>query len=488
MSSPHDGPKDSSRNGTSSGNAADGAHSGASPDRSLFKKGNGHGSLRAGSRPNEDRQPGDRDAQERSGTDHESSASLPNRTFRKDALWRDALWEGQEALWQGNLWRDALEQAGESIIITTPELDAPGPEIIYVNRAFTQMTGYAPNEVVGLTPRILQGPRTDPGVMRRLRQRLSARQPFSGETINYRKDGTPFYISWRIRPILDGRGDVSYWIASQRDVTQRRELEQELLQIQAREQQRIATALHNDVLQRFNGLYALTSSLKAALAPGAGHTLSMSPDMIRRRLDTLERLADEGIEAAHSISHSLSPGDLRQEKLLFALRELCETAKANSGIDCTFSYEGLILLEDRTTGIHLYRIVQEALSNAIRHSQASIILVGLSMSQDEVSDYSAVPPTDAREVILTIKDDGIGLPARVLDRVHDDNVRDSVSENPESTPPDEPSHSPSQDVLRQGVGLSTMRYRARQMGGHLRVKQPDTGGTIISVVFPLPSA
>ena len=94
----------------------------------------------------------------------------------------------------------AVEQSKESIVITEAELDLPGPKIIFVNPAFTAMTGYTAQEAIGKTPRILQGPRTDKAVMSRLRQNLQQGEPFTGEAINYRKDGTEYTQEWQIAP------------------------------------------------------------------------------------------------------------------------------------------------------------------------------------------------------------------------------------------------------------------------------------------------
>jgi len=86
----------------------------------------------------------------------------------------------------------AVEQSKESIVITDAQLDLPGPRILFVNPAFTMMTGYAADEVLGKTPRILQGPRSDRVVLRKLRKALSSGESFRGEIINYRKNGTEF--------------------------------------------------------------------------------------------------------------------------------------------------------------------------------------------------------------------------------------------------------------------------------------------------------
>ncbi|MEM8902178.1 MAG: SpoIIE family protein phosphatase [Actinomycetota bacterium] len=113
----------------------------------------------------------------------------------------------------------ALEQTRASACITDAALDEPGPRILYVNPAYCAMTGRDRDSVVGRTPRIMQGPLTDRGELDRLRADLGAGRPFVGETINYRADGMPFEISWRIDPIVDSSGRITNFVATQQDVT-----------------------------------------------------------------------------------------------------------------------------------------------------------------------------------------------------------------------------------------------------------------------------
>jgi len=116
----------------------------------------------------------------------------------------------------------AVEQSKESIVITDAELDLPGPRILFVNPAFTTMTGYTVEEAIGKTPRMLQGPRTDKTVLSRLRQNLERGEAFEGEAINYRKDGKEFDLAWQIAPIRDAGGKVTHFVAIQRDITGRK--------------------------------------------------------------------------------------------------------------------------------------------------------------------------------------------------------------------------------------------------------------------------
>ncbi len=118
----------------------------------------------------------------------------------------------------------AISQISEAIVITTSDLEKPGPEILYVNPAFTRMTGYAAEEVLGKTPRTLQGPQTDRRVLNQLRHHLAQGKVFKGETINYRKDGTEFVTEWRITPIQDSQGDITHFVSVQSDITEEKRM------------------------------------------------------------------------------------------------------------------------------------------------------------------------------------------------------------------------------------------------------------------------
>lgn len=129
-----------------------------------------------------------------------------------------------------SILRAAIEATGESIVITSAGRDAAGPVIEYVNPGFTRMTGYPPEEAIGRSPRILQGPLTDRAVIDRLRSALMREEPFRGETINYRKDGSTYAVEWVIAPVQDDTGRLIRWVSAQRDVTERQEaLEQQQL-------------------------------------------------------------------------------------------------------------------------------------------------------------------------------------------------------------------------------------------------------------------
>jgi len=126
------------------------------------------------------------------------------------------------------LLKTAIEQSNESVIIMTAQLDPPGPQIVYANPAFTKMTGYTLEEVIGKTPHILEGPKTDRSMLSRLCKDCMAGEVFHGETINYRKDRSEFRLEWTAGPAPNERGEVTHFAAAQFDVTERRRVEEEL--------------------------------------------------------------------------------------------------------------------------------------------------------------------------------------------------------------------------------------------------------------------
>ena len=105
------------------------------------------------------------------------------------------------------------ENSFDSVLIT--DATSSG-KIIYANKAFKTLTGYNPSDVIGKNPRILQGPATDKKLIRRLSEALKSGKKFEGKAINYKKDGTPFIMYWRVLPIKVGK-IIEAWVAIQRE-------------------------------------------------------------------------------------------------------------------------------------------------------------------------------------------------------------------------------------------------------------------------------
>jgi len=139
------------------------------------------------------------------------------------------------------LLESVVVNARDSILITEAEpISLPGPKIVYCNPAFTITTGYSEADVLGKTPRILHGPRTDRAALEILKSALRAWKPVEIELLNYRKDGSEFWVELSIVPVADERGWFTHWVSVQRDTTARRLAEAVALQAVAAEQEREA--------------------------------------------------------------------------------------------------------------------------------------------------------------------------------------------------------------------------------------------------------
>lgn len=145
------------------------------------------------------------------------------------ALVENIVEENNELEKRLNLLESAIRSDYDSILITELTLEKPGPRIVYVNDGFCEMTGYSREEVIGKTPRILQGPKTDQDVLDKLKRRLKEGQSFFGQAVNYRKDGSEFVNQWDIHPLTDNEGNVTHWVSYQHDITERKRAEEQLI-------------------------------------------------------------------------------------------------------------------------------------------------------------------------------------------------------------------------------------------------------------------
>lgn len=128
----------------------------------------------------------------------------------------------------------------DAVLITDVEtLEAPGQRIVYANSAFTATTGYTLAEVKGKSPRLLQGEGTNVKELQKLKNSLLNWQPHTCELLNYKKDGTPFWVNITITPIADSNGWFTHWVSVQRDITHIKEAELRLLAF-ARQQESLA--------------------------------------------------------------------------------------------------------------------------------------------------------------------------------------------------------------------------------------------------------
>jgi signal transduction histidine kinase len=210
-------------------------------------------------------------------------------------------------------------------------------------------------------------------------------------------------------------------------------LEREVLEISESERRRIGHDLHDGLGQRLTAASLTTNALIAALQANA-------PALAGRGEDVGRQLR-AAIAEARALSHGLAPVGLVDDGLMAALRELTESAARSGATRCVFECPEPVRVADAEVAGHLYRIVQEAMNNALKHAAPAEIRVGLERRGDTI--------------VLEVDDDGEGFDAT-------------------SAPLD-------------GIGLRVMRYRARLIGGTLEIGSPPAGGTRISCTVKLPA-
>ena len=123
-------------------------------------------------------------------------------------------------------FKDIINEANDVIVVTkAAPISSPGPEIVYVNKAFTELTGYSYEEAIGGDPRMLQSVDTDPETKAKIRRALRRQESIRVTIKNYSKSGESYWLEMSILPLKDGEGKVTHFVAIERDVTESKELE-----------------------------------------------------------------------------------------------------------------------------------------------------------------------------------------------------------------------------------------------------------------------
>jgi signal transduction histidine kinase len=210
-----------------------------------------------------------------------------------------------------------------------------------------------------------------------------------------------------------------------RDVTERRSTARQILEAGERERHRIGQDLHDDLCQQLTGIACLGRVLHQRLVA----RLASEADAANQVVD----LVEQATRRARDIARGLQPLELEAGGLTAALRELAANIEQMFGIRCHVGSDAPVALDDPACSIQLYRITQEAISNAIRHGKAGNVYVDLVQV--------------GGRVILTIEDDGVGF---------------------------------DQATSARGLGVRTMRHRARTIGATLSMEPSDAGGTTVT--------
>lgn len=311
------------------------------------------------------------------------------------------------------LLESVITHTTDSVMITEGfPIDGDGPKIIYVNEAFTTMSGYAADELIGKTPRILQGPKTDRKILDELKAALIAWQPFKTEIINYKKDGEAFWVNMSIAPVADKTGWFTHWIAIENDVSERKKAEEDLREknmelhslssylqnVREEERKYLAREVHDQLGQLASALKMDIDWLR--LKTDAADTNA------QKRAEHADKIINLLITSIRKIAANLRPSILDDFGLNAALQWHCNEFESLSDIHTVFETS----IDDTGLSVacktELFRITQESLTNVMRHSKARNVKVRL--SEDEKNIYLSVAD-DGRGFDISVKKNTLGL-------------------------------------------------------------------------------
>ncbi|TVQ02494.1 MAG: PAS domain S-box protein [Balneolaceae bacterium] len=247
------------------------------------------------------------------------------------------------------------------------------------------------------------------------------------EVTGRRKDGTTFPMYLAVSEV--NVNDQRLYTGIIRDITEQRRLEQEVLRISEHERHRIGQDLHDGLGQMLTGISLINNNIAASLRDEE-HPLA---DDVKE-ITTLVKEADE---YARDLSRNLIPVELDSSGLTAAISRMTSNAERLFNIECTLHNLMNIHFDDPTSLTHLYRIVQEATSNAVKHGNAS--KVKISMASDET------------KLVLKIEDNGTGFSK-------------SWDQN-------------------KGLGVRIMKFRSRLIGANLEIEKSSMGGAAIIVTL-----
>ena len=245
-----------------------------------------------------------------------------------------------------------------------------------------------------------------------------------------RKDGTEFPMDLAVSATDVGQRGIFTGLV--RDITERKRLEQEILEISDHEQRRIGSDLHDDLCQRLAGVRFSCDALR--------NSLGKIPDaVLAERIEKIGANVSEAIDRTRMLARGLSPVALEASGFVSALHELIDGIRQLFAIDCRFESKDDVAVHNTMVATHLYRIAQEAINNALKHGRPTQLLVALERRGDKAT--------------LTIHDNGVGF---------------SIDK--------ERSH---------GMGLRTIAYRAGMIGADVSVQSEPGQGTTLACTFSL---
>jgi two-component system sensor kinase FixL len=319
--------------------------------------------------------------------------------------------------------RAILETAVEAIIT----IDERGI-MESINPAGERIFGYESAELVGRNVSLLMpSPYREQhdGYLASYRRTGNAKIIGIGrEVVGRRKDGTVFPMDLSVSEVrLPTKRLFTGFV---RDITDQKRLEEEILRISELEQRRIGQDLHDGICQHLAAIELMSQVLE--------QNLSRKSHPEAAQAGRIAEHVRQSIAQTRMLAHGLSPVELEANGLASALQELAANTENLFPVGCRFRSDLPVLIHDNVAATHLYRIAQEAVSNAIKHGKANQIEICLTASNQKIS--------------LAVRDDGVGFPKK--------------------------------PAKKKGMGLRIMQYRAGMIGGSLVIQKEPKGGTTVA--------
>ena len=364
--------------------------------------------------------------------------------------------ERQERL---RLLEAAVEYARVPVLITEANrLDEPAPRIQYANPAFTEVSGYEADDVMGRSPRFLQGPDTDRAALDRIRTALENEESVREVVRNYAKDGTMYWNDLYIAPVPDETGEVTHFVSVQADVTERVERRQELTAAKeaAEEADRMKTALLSNMNHEFRT--PLTSIISFAKLIGSSPELAekFAPRILgggQRLLRTLNAVMD--LAELEQASADTTPQRLNLQAAAQAVVEEFRAQADRTGVSLQVEAP-----EAPVTALLDRRLVERTLTH----------LVSNAVKFTEEGDVTIRVQEDEEAVVLAVADTGIGIPETAQSKVCDEFYQASAGND--------------RTHEGNGIGLTIATRMVDRLGGTLEIDSERGEGTTVTVRLP----
>jgi len=328
---------------------------------------------------------------------------------------------------QAYLFENALNEAGDAILITDAlSRKEGGPHIIFANRTFYETTGFTKEDVLGKTPRILQGKDTNKQALRRISVALATGKPIREELVNYRKDGTLFFVELAITPIVNENGIVTNFVGVQRDITLRKQKEEAIRAKEVAEEvlnfrSLFFTKMNHELRNPLNGILGTAELLANQTAQSTDTGLYERIILLQQAAKQLNSIIKEMLlinepENKNNVLNITSVAIRTVIKQVVALFEPI-ARKAEKELTITFQPEVPLMLE--TDEVKYIQILSNLLSNAIKYATDRLIRIGVSYENDMLRTevYNDSPPLSASEISklfqpysrLSSQSEGMGL-------------------------------------------------------------------------------